>query len=42
LPFTSALAGLCAAASTAVVEVVPLVSIVELQSLIAGMYLSVC
>jgi hypothetical protein len=35
LPFTSALAGLCAAASAAAVELLPLVSAVELQSLIA-------
>ena len=35
LPFTSALAGLCAAASAAVVEVMPLVSAVPTQSLMA-------
>ena len=35
LPFTSALAGLCAAASAAVIELVPLISAVELQSLLA-------
>ena len=35
LPFTSALAGLCAAASAAVVEVMPLVSAVPMQSLMA-------
>lgn len=35
LPFTSALAGLCAAASAAVVEVMPLVSVVPVQSLMA-------
>jgi hypothetical protein len=35
LPFTSALASLCAAASAASVELLPLVSAVELQSLIA-------
>eukprot|EP01036_Dinobryon_divergens_P029755 gene29755-38896_t len=35
LPFTSALAGLCAAASAAVVELLPLISVVELQSVLS-------
>lgn len=35
LPFTSALAGLCAAASAAAVEFLPLISMVELQSVIS-------
>jgi cell division septum initiation protein DivIVA len=38
LPFTSALAGLCAAASAAAVELLPLVSAVELQSLISVIF----
>jgi len=39
LPFTSALAGLCAAASAAAVEVVPLVNMVELQVSIIVTYI---
>lgn len=35
LPFTSALAGLCAAASAAAVEFLPMMSMVEVQSLIS-------
>jgi len=38
LPFTSALAGLCAAASAAAAELLPLVSVVELQALIAVIF----
>jgi hypothetical protein len=38
LPFTSALGGLCAAASAAAVELLPLVNIVELQSFIAVIF----
>lgn len=38
LPFTSALAGLCAAASAAAVELLPLVHIVELQSLLSMVF----
>jgi len=38
LPFTSALAGLCAAASAAAVELLPLVGAVEIQSLIALLF----
>lgn len=38
LPFTSALGGLCAAASAACVEVLPLVPLWELQSLIAVIF----
>mmetsp|Transcript_13389 Transcript_13389/g.14531 ORF Transcript_13389/g.14531 Transcript_13389/m.14531 type:complete len:585 (+) Transcript_13389:60-1814(+) len=38
LPFTSALAGLCAAASAAVVELLPLVHVVELQSALAAFF----
>lgn len=38
LPFTSALAGLCAAASAAAVELLPLVSTVELQALVALLF----
>jgi hypothetical protein len=38
LPFTSALAGLCAAASAAAVELLPLVSTVELQALLALLF----
>lgn len=38
LPFTSALAGLCAAASAAAVEFLPFVSMVEMQSLIAAVF----
>jgi len=35
LPFTSALAGLCAAASAAAIELIPLIHMVEMQSLLA-------
>jgi hypothetical protein len=38
LPFTSALAGLCAAASAAAVELLPLVSTVELQAVVALLF----
>ena len=38
LPFTSALGGLCAAASAACVEVLPLVPLWELQSLLAVLF----
>jgi hypothetical protein len=38
LPFTSALGGLCAAASAAVVEFLPLVNYVELQSALALLF----
>ena len=38
LPFTSALAGLCAAASAAVIEVLPLIHVVQLQSIISVMF----
>jgi hypothetical protein len=38
LPFTSALAGLCAAASAAAVEVLPFIHMVELQSLVAVIF----
>lgn len=38
LPFTSALGGLCAAASAAAVELLPLVNIIEVQSFIAVIF----
>lgn len=38
LPFTSALAGLCAAASAAAVELLPLIHLVELQSLVSALF----
>lgn len=38
LPFTSALAGLCAAASAASVELLPLITSVELQSVVALLF----
>jgi len=38
LPFTSALAGLCAAGSAAAVEALPLIQIAELQSLLAVLF----
>lgn len=38
LPFTSALAGLCAAASAASVELLPLITSIELQSLVAVLF----
>lgn len=38
LPYTSALAGLCAAASAAVVELVPLIPSTELQGLISAIF----
>lgn len=38
LPFTSALAGLCAAASAAVAEFLPLVSMWELQGILAAVF----
>ncbi|KAJ1403767.1 hypothetical protein B484DRAFT_457475 [Ochromonadaceae sp. CCMP2298] len=38
LPFTSALAGLCAAASAASVELLPLVNIVEVQAMITVIF----
>eukprot|EP00600_Ochromonadales_sp_CCMP1393_P011333 CAMPEP_0175003594 /NCGR_PEP_ID=MMETSP0005-20121125/4309_1 /TAXON_ID=420556 /ORGANISM="Ochromonas sp., Strain CCMP1393" /LENGTH=373 /DNA_ID=CAMNT_0016258675 /DNA_START=513 /DNA_END=1631 /DNA_ORIENTATION=- len=38
LPFTSALAGLCAAASAASVELLPFVNMVELQAIISVMF----
>ena len=38
LPFTSALAGLCAAASAAVVELLPLIGAVEFQSVLSAVF----
>jgi hypothetical protein len=38
LPFTSALASLCAAASAAVIEVLPLVNMIQMQSIISVVF----
>lgn len=38
LPFTSALAGLCAAATAAAVELIPMIEMVELQSVIVSFF----